>query len=180
MRRNRMSCGGLVFGALVFIVAIVLFVVNSCAASRAAAPFKGLTEQAQATCAKCTSAEPLSTTPYRIGKVLVVHTAGDTVGHTMADKTLAGIVAVSPEEVGTVICVGVKTTKRINSSTSSYAAYQLSREICMIDWATGDVIYKTTLKGSAPATSRSKAGSSTGTDPEYMRLHDLIAGLTEK
>ncbi|MHB1356455.1 MAG: hypothetical protein ACYCZF_10820 [Anaerolineae bacterium] len=180
MRYNRLSCGGLVIGAIAIVVIIVLLVVNSCAASKAAAPFKDMEGQAQTVCAKCTSVEPLSTSPYRIGKVLVVHTAGDTVGHTMADKTLAGILAISPGEVGTVICVGAKTTKRINSSFSSYAAYQLSREICVIDWITGDVIYKTTLKGSAPATSRSKPGSSTGTDPENTRLRDFIANLPEK
>jgi hypothetical protein len=156
MRRNRFSCLGLVIVLVLIVIVLVIIVLNSCAASKAAAPFKGMNARTQAACVKCVTGQPKGTAPYRIDKVLMVHTAGDTIGHTMADKALVGIVAVSPEEVGTVICVGEKIQERINSSLSSYAAYQLSREICVLDWATGDVIYKTTLKGSAPPTSNHK------------------------
>lgn len=105
--------------------------------------------------------------------MLVVHNAGDAVGHPMAEKALSGILATSPEDIGTLICVGAKTQERISSSLSSYAAYRLSREICVIDWTTGEVIYKTTLQGSSPPISNPKGSSAVGSDPEYTQLREL-------
>lgn len=180
MRRNRISGCGYVIVPVLIVIGIVTIVLNSCAANKAAAPFKGMKDQAQAACAKCTTEEPRSTTPYRTGKVLVVHSAGDTVGHTMAEKALVGILAISPEEVGTLICVREKIQDRVSSYTSGYVAYRLSREICVIDLATDDVIYKMTLRGSSPPTTKPKGGSATGTDPEYTQLRDFILKLVEK
>ena len=177
-RKRPWGCYAIPVAMIVLIVVIIMS--GGIRDSQAAAPFKGMKELAQAACAQGVETQLTNSSPYRTGKVLVVHTEGDTVGHTMAEKTLVGILAVSPEEVGTLICVGEKERHRAGTYNTGAAAYRLDRSIWVIDLATGDVIYKTILGGSSPPQIIRDGDSDTGDDPEYRVLTQFILKLPEK
>ena len=148
---------------------------------QAAAPFRGMKQSAQTACAQGAEMQFTKTTPYRTGKVLVVHTAGDAIGHTMAEKTLEGILAVSPEEVGTLICVGEAQRHQVGTYNTGLRAFRIDRWIWIIDLATGNVNYKSILEGSSPPYEiRNGDKSNTGEDAEYTRLTNFILKLPEK
>lgn len=182
MKTNKRGCG---FGCGVVIVALMLgslafAVVYYYQAKKAAAPFKGLTEKSQMVCSQCQKNQKV-TFPYRQGKVLVVYSAtGQTIGHTMAEKILKGIVATNPDEVQTLVCVGEQRKQQEGVYRDGAPAYRLYRDICLINWQTGEMINQRTLAGSAPPKVKNKKGADYGTDPEYYELTSFILSLTEK
>ena len=176
---------GCIIGCLVimvagFVIGIGALIYDYYLANKAAAPFKVMAEQVRTACSRCETAKQISTSPYRIGRVLVVHSAGDAIGSILTKDTLTNVVAISPEQVSTLVCVGEKVLSEVGHYTSGDAAYRVSRDVCIIDWTTGNIIYKTTLRGSTPPAAKTKSGSGTGSDPEYAELPGFISSLTEK
>jgi hypothetical protein len=170
-----LGCMVVVIVALVILAGSAIF--RGCSANKAASTFAGMESQAREVCAKCIKGEAIGSKPYRTGKVLVVHRLGDTVSHTMVERTLKGIVASSPDEVSTYICVGPVDMQRVGEySGGGGAAYRLSREICIIDRKTGEILYKTILTGSPPS-DFDNTGTSSGSDPEYAELTAFIRSL---
>jgi hypothetical protein len=172
--------GCIVLVAACFMLGIGVLIYNYYRDKQAAAPFKVIAEQVQLACSRCSAASPISTAPYRIGKVLAVHLAGDAIGSILTDKTLTNTVAFSPEEVGTLVCVGDRIKYVAGQYTGGDEAYRISRDVCVIDWASGEVIYKTTLRGSTPPAAKTKGGMDTGSDPEGYELKEFIKKLTVK
>lgn len=174
------GCGELLGNAFLIVIYVFVLLTNR-DNSGSVDPFKAITMQAQTACSIGWGKEPTSTVPYRIGKILVVDAWGDVTDYLKADKVAANVVASSPEEVGTLICVGSSKELYLGKPSSRLPAYQLLRDVILVNLATGDVIYKATLKGSIPPTSADpQGGSYYGTDPEFEQLREFILALPEK
>lgn len=173
------GCGNMLLEAL-SIVMLIFFILTNKGSISTTDPLEAVKEQARTACSSGWSEGLASTTPYRIGKVLI-YTEREVIEYLSADRALTSIMAVTPEEVGTVICVGSRKEAYLGKPPSRLPAYQLLRDICIINLATGDVIYKTTLKGSIPPPSTDPQGVSYfGTDPAFSELCEFIARLPVK
>ena len=175
---TRIGCTSLIvllIGGAIF--AMVTFSVREI---RAVAPFKDSKAQYLTACSVCQQVTQDTTNPYRIGRVLVVHTDGSAVALTMANRRLKEILATSPDEVGTLICVGDAVDIKTGSYTDSSGAYRTSRDICLIDMADGKVIFRTTLRGTSPPSVKRGSESGTGSDPIGNVLTEFILSLQVK
>ncbi|MHB1356457.1 MAG: hypothetical protein ACYCZF_10830 [Anaerolineae bacterium] len=142
-----------IFGLIGACVATVPLIFLGIQAIRAAAPFIWIQPTVLNACKACLSAPLDGANPYRRGRVLVVNSSGMALGLVLADKTLTGIAATSPKEVGTLIRVGDPVTVQMGVSASGAKLTQTFRDICLIDWSTKQVIYRTSLAGSKPSIS---------------------------
>jgi hypothetical protein len=134
-------------------IAILPIIYLGVRASLAAAPFILMQPQALVACRACASAPLDGVTPYRHGRVLVVNQAGMALGQVMADKALAGIVAANSAEVRTLISVGDPVSVPAGISPAGVKLYRIYRDVCLIDWSTRQVLYRTSLPGSKPTVS---------------------------
>ena len=134
----------------------------------------------QAVCAKCGESSFEIKEPYRIGKIWRVYSAdGSPANRWLGYNPFEEIEAKTPDEVGTLVCVGKVVKAGCGQYENGQPAYQLLRNICLIDVATNTVVYETTLMGSAPPRSVSGREAGEGSDALY-KLKDFILGLPEK
>jgi len=176
MKRGILSNDGCVTVCTIIVVVMVLGVciwgaVLTYRSKRAAAPFKGMEEQARETCARCFSeSSDEITDPYLRGKVLVVEAdTGKVIGSTMADLP-TGIGAAGPDEVSTLVCSGEVEQMHVSTYTDGEPGYRLFRDICIYDWVEDRAILVETLSGSRPDTVKHGKGPKSGTDPIYREL----------
>ncbi|MCE5257565.1 MAG: hypothetical protein LLG44_00715 [Chloroflexi bacterium] len=116
----------------------------------ASTPYVTLQPRLQEACRVCSGAPLDGTKPYRIGRLLVVQPSGIPIGQIMADESLAGITAPSKNTIGTLVCVGEPVSVRIGTASCGTPLYRQYREVCLIDYATQRVLYRTNLAGSQP------------------------------
>jgi hypothetical protein len=172
--------GCLLFLVLLLIIGVGTMVWRSCQPDKALEPFAVIKEIARSVCNGSMQKQPISSMPYHVGKILAVRSDGEAIGHIMEFAPIQDVIAVSSQEIGTLICVGDTVLTEIDHSSERAAAYQISRDIYVVDWTTSDVIYKINLKGTLPLTPVSKVDAIAGTDPEYTLLLDFISHLPEK
>lgn len=175
---NSIGCGLCLIVGTVLVVTIV--VITQVQNARAAAPFKGMKDEMQALGFHCSGYAYSTVEPQRVGRVLVVDSDGRAIGRVMARTKLNGIVATSPEEVGSVLLVSDAEKTQMGTYSDGAKAFHISREVCLIDLESGDVIYRGLLMGSTPPSSKSGGGSATGSDPLPDEVLDFIAALTER
>lgn len=167
----------LVLGIVVGLTAVIITLGRN---AQAALPFKGMKDQVQAICLHC-SGQPLNALePHRRGRVLVVDSTGAAIGQVMANKRLAGIRATVPNEVGSIIFVGDKEEHQTGSYTDGSEAYRVYREGCIIDLVTGNVLYRGSIRGTPPPSTKSGAGPESGSDPLNAELIAFILALPEQ
>jgi hypothetical protein len=176
---------GFIIGCLVvvvacFLIGIGVFIYDLYRDARAAAQFKVLAEQIRTACNRCATTNPVSNRLYRNGRVLAVHLAGDAIGAILTEETLTNTVATSPQDIGTLVCVGDRVKQVVGHYTGGDAAYRISRDVCVIDWTSGDIIFKTTLNGSSPPAAKTRGGIDMGSDPEGYELREFIKKLVAK
>lgn len=188
MRATRwLSCETLaVIIVVVGVVAVCLIGgVQYYRSKRAAAPFEGFEEEARAACSRCFSLSEKSAgaAPYRRGKVLVVEAdTGEVttvIGVTMADLP-SEVRAISPEEVGTLVCAGEVQQLQVSTYQDREPAYKLYREICIYDLTAEEVILFDTLWGGPPPPIKTEKGPKSGPDPVHRELVSLLEGLPVK
>jgi hypothetical protein len=142
-----------IYGIIGACLALVPIIIIGVRATLAAAPFILLQPGAMVACRACESTPLDGTIPYRRGRVLVVNYSGMAFGQVLADQSLAGITATNTGEVGTLIAVGDPVTVQMGTAPSGAKLYMTYRDVCLIDWSTKQVIYRTSLAGSKPAIS---------------------------
>ena len=176
---------GCIIGSIAVVFACFAFgigalIYNYCRDQQAAAPFKVIADQARSACSRCSTADPNSTVPYPSGKILAVYLTGDAIGSILTDKTLTDTIATSPADIGILVCVGERDKYVAGHYTGGDPAYRISRDVCVVDWDSGEVLYKTTLRGSSPPAAKTKGGMDTGSDPESYELKEFIRKLPVK
>jgi len=132
------------------VVVLVPALVLGARAFLRAVPFIGAQPRAAALCRACAQAPVDGTKPYRIGRVLAAQHNGIALGNVMGDARLAGIAAVRPSEVGTLICAGQAVSVTVGVSERGAPLTRQYRDICLVDWRSGEVLYRTSLAGSQP------------------------------
>jgi len=150
--RTRSSWVGwlVVIGACVVVAPLIWLGIR---AASGAAPFASLQPHAMQMCRACSGTPVDGAKPYRIGRVLVVQPSGIALGQVMADESLAGITAQRKGEIGTLVCVGEPYQVQTGTSCHGEALYRTYREVCLLDYTSGAVLYHTSLKGSEPTIS---------------------------
>lgn len=142
-----------IYGLIGACVAAVPLIFLGIQAIRAAVPFIWIQPATLSACKTCSSAPLDGANPYRRGRVLVVNSSGMALGLVLADKSLVGIAATSPKEVGTLVRVGEPITVQMGVSPAGVKLTQVFRDVCLIDWSTKQVIYRTSLAGCKPSIS---------------------------
>jgi hypothetical protein len=122
-------------------------------AASASLPFIAMQPRLLAACKVCDTAPMDGASPYRRGSMLVVNRLGFTFGQVLADKRLGGIAATQSSKVGTIIRVGDPVAVQVGISPTGEKLYRSYRDVCLIDWSTKQVIFRTSLAGSAPTIS---------------------------
>lgn len=164
-------------GLLGACVALVPLIILSIQAALAATPFMWMRPKALAACKACYTAQMDGTKPYRMGRVLVVNSSGAAFGLVLANKALAGIAATAPDKVGTLICVGEPVSVQMGTTPTGVKLYRIYRDVCLIEWSTGRVIYRTSLAGSQLCISSYSGDVTQGSDPFNAELIDFIVAL---
>ena len=114
------------------VLSLALFMIGCNAAEATAiAPFVGMKEQVRTMCARCSTAAK-SKEAYRIGKVLVAYDTGEIDGWSMSTDYMDGLIATTPADVGTLVCVG-EAEKEVDTSFKygdGTLAYRVKRSVC--------------------------------------------------
>lgn len=196
-KRKGLDCGtvSIMILAIVFAGLCIMGGVQYYRSSRATAPFEAVEEEARTVCAQCLSLVhveayqechpdlgmcPGLSEAYRRGKVLVVEAGtGGAVGSTMADLS-PEIAAAKPEEIGTLVCAGEVQEVQVSSYRDGQPGYRRDRDICICDWAAGDMILAVTLSGGAPSPVKHHSEPEYGSDPVHGELISLLEMLRAK
>jgi hypothetical protein len=162
------------------LIGCVALIVMNIREKRAAAPFKTMTEQARTLCAQCFSPgeePPAPPAPYRQGKLLAVSAdSGEALGLTMA-RLSPELGATSPEQVGTLVCVGEVQREKVWSYTDRQPGYRLHRDLCIYDVVAERVVLTDMLSGDMPPPSKQSSGAESGSDPLDKALIPLLETL---
>ncbi|MGQ9585927.1 MAG: hypothetical protein ACUVXG_11080 [Anaerolineae bacterium] len=178
----------LVRGCLVIVVAcvVVSLVAGGAAllsevyqARKAAAPFESMEAEAKAACAQCFQAgAPVGVRQHRRGKVLVVESDTGKANGRVLWELPAEIRAATPEEIGTLVCVGAKQQERVGSYEDGAAAYRNHRQVCACLWPEQSPVLLRTVQGSSPPKAKTGRGrSASGGDPLPYEIASFIEAL---
>jgi hypothetical protein len=142
--------------------------------------FMPMKAQYQVACERSIGVKSAPGTLSISGKLLIVEMDGEAYTNTMLNPSLKNVVASDYKEVGTLLCVGPKITKRVGTYTSGTSAYRIQRDISLVDMKTVSVIGGATIYGTNPPSAKPLGGSATGSDPRVSVLAKYVRALPVK
>ncbi|MHB9033453.1 MAG: hypothetical protein ACYC6L_10435 [Anaerolineae bacterium] len=139
-------------GLIGAVIALVPAFVLGARGALAALPFYTLQPRLMELGRACAAAPVDGIKPYRVGKLLVVQPNGLPYGRVMDLLRAGALGAAKQGEIGTLVRVGEPFKVQALGSDCPDAC-RLYREVCLIDFASGKVLFRTNLAGSDPFTS---------------------------
>lgn len=187
MSRKDKVVGTLVRGCVVLAVASIVICLmigaggllyDAIQARNAAAAFQGMEAEAKAACAQCfQGGAPVGVRMHREGKVLAVESETGRANGRVLMELPAEMRATNPEEVRTLVCVGVKERVQYGSYEDGAPAYRERRQVCGCLWPERSPLFLRTVSGLPPPKAKTGRGGASGGDPLPYEIVRFLEGL---